>query len=258
MARITLGISLVAAACAFASDGVGYFANTDGSFGLTLNVAPTLKTWEADWPRPYSEISLEHTADVVIGSKTESLPNHIYGTLAGRADLLDWPFAGWDFDLNLPGVGLEASQDLGKVDWTLSAHAALYNLYLLGFIYDALYKGDTSDAPSLRPSSVGLGYAYVGDWRGADTLGPGWRQRVDGRLFLTMPILKNLSIGFLGRAFNQPGDAFQLATWKYMAEPVVTFKYSGIWTHVMYGFGSLPPLYEPVKAWKVGVGFAFD
>jgi hypothetical protein len=130
-------------------------------------------------------------------------------------------------------------------------------MYVLGFIYDALYHGDTTDAPSLRPSSLGLGYSYVGDWRGADTLGPGWRHRLDGRLFLTVPMTKNLSLGLLARAFNQPEDAFDFSTWKYMAEPVVTFKWKGTWMHVKYEHGALPPLYQAVDNWTIGLGFAF-
>jgi len=240
-------------------DGIGYFVNTDGSFGITVGASDSLKTWQPSWLGEYNELSVGHTIDGIVGSKIDSLPNHLAARAEGKLSLLDWPGERWGFEVLAPGIGAEATQDFRKVNWTASANATIVNMSASNFLYNLLYNSDDPmNTLGPRPVTFGIGYSYVGDWVGADTLGPGWRQRLDGRLFLTFAITKNLSLGFLGRAFNQPGDAFRLATWKYMAEPAVTYKWKGIWCHLKYERGGLPPLYEPVSNWSVGVGFAFD
>jgi hypothetical protein len=240
-------------------DGIGYFLNTDGTFGITVGESVPLENWHPSWLSAYDSLSIGHWIDGVIGSKMDSLPNHLNASVAANMRLLGWPGKHWGFAVSVPGIGAEATQDFRKANWTASANVTIVNMSVSNFLYNLLYDdSDPMNTLGPRPVSFAIGYSYVGDWLGPDTLGPGWHQRIDGRLFLTFALTKNLSLGFLGQAFNQPGDAFKVSTWKYMAEPAVTYRLKGIWMHAKYERGSLPPLYEPVKKWDVGVGFAFD
>ena len=239
-------------------EGIGYFLNTDGSFGVTLAASETLKSWQPSWLGAYNELNVGHVIDGVVGSKMDSLPNHLDARVEATMNLLDWPYEGWGLGVRVPGLGAEATQDFRKINWTASANVTIVNLSGSNFLYNWLNNDSISNTLGSRPVSLGIGYSYVGDWVGSDTLGPGWHQRIDGRLLGTIAITKNLSLGFLGQVFNQPTDVFKLNTWKYMAEPAVTYKWKGMWVHAKYQRGSVPPLYVPVKKWDFGAGFAFD
>jgi hypothetical protein len=122
-------------------------------------------------------------------------------------------------------------------------------------MYRWLTGRDAPDGSS--PASFTLGYAQLFALKDQDSLGLGWKNRVDPTLFLSVPLTDNLGLSLRGRAFNQPADAFNFDTWKWMVEPVVTYKWGDKWMHLKYEHGALPPLFQPVDNWSVGAGFAF-
>lgn len=240
-------------------DGIGYFVNSDGSFGMTLAASESLKVWQPSWLGAYNEIGIGHTLEGVIGSKQDSLPNHLAAGAAASLSLLDWPGESWGVNLQAPGFAVEATQDFRKVDWTANVGVTLVQMSAANLLYRLLHPGDDPlNTLGPRPVSLSLGFAQVGGVLGPDSLGPGWRQRIDGRLFLTVAITRNLSLGFLGRAYGQPTAVLRLDAWRGMLEPAVTYKWKGIWMHVKYVRGSLPPLHQPASSWDIGLGFAFE
>ncbi len=236
--------------------GFGVLMNQDGSFGLALHEEQALKEWELTGGT--GSVSFGHSLDAVFGSKLESLPNHLYGDLNGKLELLDWPDRNWVFDVILRGVRFEATQDFRQVDFAAIGQVSLLQAHLFSFVFHALKKDPSEKLTGASPSSVTLGYARLLELKNQGSLGPGWDSRLDGELFISMPVKNNLSLGFRGRVFNRPSDAFNLDTWKWMVEPVVTFKWSDKWMHLKYEHGGLPPTFEPVDNWGLGVGFAFN
>lgn len=236
--------------------GFGVLVNQDGSFGLAVSGKPTLKEW--DLADDAGSVSIEHSLDVVFGSKLESLPNHLYADVSGKIEWMDRPGENWVFDGALRGARIEATQDFRHVDFAAGGQVSLMNSHLFSFVFNALKKDTSEELTGASPSSITLGYARLLELANQNSLGPGWNSRLDGELFISIPVRGNFTLSFRGRTFNQPSNAFAFKTWKLMAEPVVTFRWGDKWLHLSYQRGALPPLYEPVSNWSVGAGFAFD
>jgi hypothetical protein len=227
--------------------------NADGSFGLALNVVEPLKEWTFG-AESLNTRRLGYTVDAVFGSKLESLPNHLYADLNGSLEWFNCPGKNFVMDLALRGARIEATQDFRSTDFAAGAEIELMHTSLLNRLAGWLSPGAAQGA---NPSHLSLGYSYLAHIR-QDTLGPGWNSRIDAELFLSLPVTQRLNLGFLGRWFNRPQDAVNLDTWKAMLEGVATFKLNDKWAYVKYQLGGLPPAFEPVDKWSLGVGFAFD
>jgi hypothetical protein len=133
----------------------------------------------------------------------------------------------------------------------------LYHSHLMKWVFDLL-RQDTGELPSgLSPSHLQFGYTRVERLSGSDTLGPGWPDRLDGDLLFTIPVRPHLNLLLRGRSFSPLSDVGNLSATKLMLEGAVMFRWKDEWVHVKYERGGLPPLFEPVDHWSLGVGFAF-
>lgn len=248
-------IAGLAVSVALGDSGFGALVNQDGSFGLALNAEQAMKTFRLGQQKKSARIEFGYGMDAVFGSKLESLPNHLYANLDATLKLPNWP--GEDFYLNaaLTGARIEATQDFRRSDFAAAAHISLTNQYLCDFMLRLL--GDTL-SDGIAPARLALGYTQLARVSGPDTLGPGWSSRLDAELFASIPVTDKLSLAGRVRAYNQPSDAFDFGMWKLFSEFVATFKLNNSWMHLKYERGGLPPLFETVSNWSVGVGFAFD
>lgn len=235
--------------------GMGVFVNDDGTIGLTANFAQPTKQWTQSRT---TKVALGYSLDAVFGSKTESLPNHLYGGLDLRMQLLDRPWENWTFNVILPNAQMEATQNMTAADLALSGQLMLTGAHPLNFIFNIL-KDSGERLLGANPSSLTFSFAKISRAEGADTLGPGWKSRIGSDLLLTAPLKRNLVVSLRWQTFNEPGDAFKFNTWKQMTECAATFRWEGgQWMHVKYAWGGLPPLYEPSRKWDIGAGFSFD
>jgi hypothetical protein len=256
--RRFLLIAGLAVSVAFGESGFGVLVNQDGSFGLALNAKQAVKTvrlGQGGKKKKSKRIEFGYGLDAVFGSKLESLPNHLYANLDATLKLPTWPGDDSYFNAALTGASIEAAQDFRRADFAAAARVSLTNEYLGDFMLGLF--GDTS-FNGIAPFRLALGYTQLARVCGPDSLGPGWGSRLDGDLFCSIPFTEKLSLGGRVRAFNQPADAFNFKTWKLFGEFVATFKLNETWMNLKYERGGLPPLYEPVSNWSVGVGFAFD
>jgi hypothetical protein len=251
--RFVMAMTLALASLALAGDrGFGLLVNSDGSIGGTFNLDQPVKTWNFG-PDSLNSRSIRYSTDAVFGSKIESLPNHLYAGLSGALELFDLS-SNMVFDADLNGVRLEATQDRRTVDLAFGADVGLMHSSLLNHLANWLNPGSVQGA---NPSEVTLGWSYLAHAK-TDTLGPGWNNRLDAGLFLSLPVTRDLDLAADLKAFNQVQNAFTLSTWRTMMTGVVTFRVGDKWAHVEYQKGGIPPRFDPVDKWDIGFGLAFQ
>jgi hypothetical protein len=248
---MVLAIGCVSLALA-GEPGLGVLVNGDGSFGATFNMDEPVKEWLFG-PDSVNSRSIGFSTDAVFGSKLESLPNHLYAGLSGTLELFDTA-SNIVFDAAVRGVRVEATQDFRSVDLAFGADVALMHASLLNELANWINPGAAQGA---NPSELTLGWSYLAHAK-TDTLGPGWNNRLDAGLFLSVPVTANLNLAADLKAYDQAQDVFDLDTWRLMLAGVATVQFRGKWAYVKYQRGGIPPRFDPVNKWSFGFGFAFD
>jgi hypothetical protein len=251
--RLLLLLLLATLLSAAGDPGLNFFINTDGSIGLTFNrSARVIEVVRSDTGPNFE---LEYSADGVVGSKAESLPNHIAFDVHGAGWFVDWPGRRWVFELELPQLGIEASQSFDRADFAGCASAALAHPYLLEFLYRRVVP--PLKRTGAHPCRLALGYALLRKIEGDSGTDTGWRSRLNVDLFLDLPIANELVFAYRLRGFSALGDIFLPARWKGLNEVVGKVKYRETWFFARYMYGELPPEYNRVNDISFGIGFAF-
>ncbi len=247
-------VVLVAAVSCSLCQQAGVLWNGDGSIGLVVKGEKPVVNLVQDLVNVRT-LTAGYGIDAVLGSRIESLPNHVYGDLNAKLELTDWPDTNFTADAALRGLRIEASQTLDRVDYSVGLDATLMSSDIPNRVYRFLGGKKPKGA---KPMHAKLGFTLPLAHSGADTLGPEWKSRLDPELFLSFTLTDWMAFSVLARGYNQPSDVFRFGTWQGMVEPVVTFQWGGKWLHAKYSYGGLPPKFERVSDWSVGVGFAFD
>lgn len=244
---------VVAVSCALDQQ-AGILRNGDGSIGLVVKGETPVVNLVQDLVNDRT-LTAGFGIDAVLGSRIESLPNHVFGNVNAKLELLDWPGQNFTADAALRGLRIEASQTLDRVDYSVGLDATLMSSGIPNRVYRFLGGKNVKGA---RPMHAKLGFTLPLAHSGADTLGPGWKSRLDPELFLSLTLADWVDVAVLARGYNQPSDVFRFGTWQGMVEPVLTFRWGGKWFHAKYSYGGLPPKFGPVSTWDIGLGFAFD